>query len=141
TTGSIDASFGTAGTWRGNGVTSEVYGGALDGADGIVIAAHGGGAMRLVRLDRSGMPRSSFNGNGIANIAIPSLASIHQVVVDDQDRIVAVGAASGDVLIARVLPDGGLDPTFGTNNGWQRYTIAGGNEVGRSVQVLGDGRI
>lgn len=59
--------------------------------------------------------------------------------------IVAVGAEAGDLLVARYLPDGSLDPDFdgpsGSANGSFALDITAGNDRAMAVALQPDGRI
>ncbi|MBY0274434.1 hypothetical protein K2Z84_03760, partial [Candidatus Binatia bacterium] len=64
----------------------------------------------------------SFGGTGIViapATPTPAFATAADILIDDQDRILIVGftyvPGGADVALLRILPDGTLDPSFGTN--------------------------
>ncbi|MEL7237555.1 MAG: hypothetical protein AAGK78_01730, partial [Planctomycetota bacterium] len=77
----------------------------LPGGELLVFSNHS-----MTKLDASGATITSFGINGVR-----SIGHAHGVTVDDAGRIlVASGSTSGEGLVARYLPDGNLDASFGT---------------------------
>jgi uncharacterized delta-60 repeat protein len=95
------------------------------------------------RLDATGGPDPSFGSGGSATVGLvgPPPAS---VAVDAQGRILVVGSTppgeQADVVLARFLPEGGLDAGFGSG-GVATLGIDGGALEGRGVAVAADGKI
>jgi uncharacterized delta-60 repeat protein len=71
--------------------------------------------IKLVRFNPDGSPDTSFGTGG----AVWENAGINEVINDIElqpdGRIVACGTRSNDFLVMRFLPNGQLDPSFGTN--------------------------
>ncbi|MDP9387394.1 MAG: hypothetical protein M3Q48_05550, partial [Actinomycetota bacterium] len=131
--GSLDASFGTAGTVVtdvGSGAGSIAAGEephahavALQPDGGIVAAGSalvdGNLDFAVVRYTPSGTPDPSFGGgDGIVTTAVsPGDDEIRSLVVGDDGRITvagwSTGGGPGDFALARYASDGTLDPTFG----------------------------
>lgn len=157
--GPLDPGFGDGGIVKVGGrselVTSLAFGTgpagpALQGNGGIVYAEPGvgcfGGA-KIRRLEANGSVDAGFAGGNGAN-ALPF--SVSQLVIDAQDRILALGARGGfcvksgpplEVELARLLPDGTLDPSFG--NAGVVTVEAGGKPLttAHSIAVREDGTI
>jgi uncharacterized delta-60 repeat protein len=122
--GSLDSSFGDG----GKVVRPVAVPGAWDAASPRLAKLPGGGAVvllgrRLFAFAGDGSPRRRFGGGVVTVAAAPgdSLANA-QVVVDAKGRVVVGGTASRgapgaedtDLFLARYLPDGSPDPSFGT---------------------------
>jgi len=88
--------------------------------DGRVVVAQ---YRQMLAFLPSGQIDQGFGVGGTADLLVPSgssTAAIADVVVDSQGRLVVVGSADSDVLVARYLPDGRLDSSFGGGDG---YTV------------------
>jgi uncharacterized delta-60 repeat protein len=91
--------------------------------DGSVVVAgqseHGSERhVTAVRLLPDGSLDPAFGTGGIATVRIFDFPAINKALVQPDGRIVVVGSASigsTDLLLVRWLPDGTLDPSFGTN--------------------------
>ncbi len=151
--GSRDAAFGSTPGRPGQLTTS--FGDSDDGANAVTIDSQGRiiaageatvGSLKqfaLARYNPDGSLDPTFSGDGKQTTAIEGLGDGDEasaVAVDSQARIVAIGqaGASGaeDYAVARYLPDGELDPTFG---GGGKVTLANG--LGRSGLVDAQDRI
>ncbi len=158
--GRLDLGFGTGGTvvvaHRGHGGPSAL---AIDG-DGRSLVGVGqssglcGATSTVLRLDRQGTPDPTFGDDGKSRM-IP-LGS-ERIAVDAHGRILVAGSAgfgpctkSGNqynLAIARLRPDGTLDPSFGDDGRVEtgavadvEDTFATGLAVGEdgSILVAGD---
>ncbi len=119
--------------------------------------ASGGGARqaRVLRFLPSGAADLSFGTAGEAVFPSTLLpADCHAVTLDSAGRIVACGSFGISVLVFRYLPDGTLDPTFGSTGsvfpeadgrpaaGWaiamqgEKILVAGTVGVGNESDVL-----
>jgi uncharacterized delta-60 repeat protein len=102
-------------------------------------------AITLVALPAQAAPGSLdpfFNGTG-KNTAFASGATGYAVAIDHQGRIVVVGytlTAKTQISVARFLPDGHLDPSFGGGTG-RVTTDLGGTDYAFDVAIQKDGRI
>jgi uncharacterized delta-60 repeat protein len=156
--GSLDASFGTAGsltTSVGPG-GSEARGVALQ-PDGKIVAAGTAFAngltdddFALVRYNVDGSLDSSFGVGGVTTTDFGSLEPgqlapfdhANAIAVQPDGRIVVVGTTGGlatDFAIARYNPDGTLDVTFGLG-GLATSRVAGGAQA-FAVGIQPDSRI
>jgi uncharacterized delta-60 repeat protein len=81
----------------------------------VLIAGHSSVTnFALVRLDSTGSPDLSFNGDGTLRIAFGAGTTFaHGVAIQPDGKIVLAGKAQSGFAFARVLPGGTLDTTFG----------------------------
>jgi uncharacterized delta-60 repeat protein len=136
--GNADASFGSNGRrviasapWALPDISIEavtrqpdgrfVFGGIVRGGPDQYIAV-------ALRVDADGNADASFGDGGWASLALPPVTHVEDVAIDAQGRIVLAGyegdPASDDhnPLLARFLPDGSADATFGIGTGYVRLT-------------------
>ena len=148
--GRLDRSFG-----EGGKVTTsfdELHGGALAVAlqpDGKIVAAGAAGPdFALVRYDREGSPDASFGAAGTVRTAFPGAASaaVFGVALQPDGKVVAAGTVirAGtlhfDVALARYLPHGSLDETFGAE-GRELVVLPRDSSWALGVAVQPDGKI
>jgi uncharacterized delta-60 repeat protein len=158
--GGLDTTFGSNGTGVVTISHDAVYSsGALDVVlldDGrIVLAGYAywavspdsWGDIAVAVLNPDGSRDTNFGGgDGVTYLDINgSNEAARSVDVDTQGRIVVGGTtdpANGpsDVVLARLLPDGALDPTFGTGGIIVR-DLRGDYEGAYDIDALPDGRI
>lgn len=121
----LDPSFGSGGRRT---VSFDLDSAATDGARRIFPTAGGGYlvvgqasnspgiALALTRLTAAGNVDIGFGVNGKRTYAL-NVASIADAVQDSQGRVIFAGtetvAGGSDVLLARMLPNGDVDPSFG----------------------------
>jgi uncharacterized delta-60 repeat protein len=141
--GSLDPTFGTAGTVVtdfSNG--SDIAVGALVQPDGRIVV--GGFTDELVsafaRYLPNGAPDPSFGVNGKATFDVPATREIiRDIALQADGKIVAVGNADLDFLALRLNGNGSVDPTFG-GNGFVVTNIGIADEA-KAVDIQPDGRI
>jgi uncharacterized delta-60 repeat protein len=79
---------------------------------------------------------AAFGSSGVAVLAdVPVVA----VALQPGGKVVAVGSAGGDFVVARYNPDGSVDTSFNGNG--QRVVDLGGTDAAAAVAVLADGRV
>ncbi|HEX8752860.1 MAG TPA: Ig-like domain-containing protein [Solirubrobacterales bacterium] len=150
--GAVDSSFGTSGaTTAAVGTSNEdmASGVAIDSLGRIVLAGSARTASHeknfgLARFTPTGQLDSSFNGFGVKYTEIGAASSVGSAVaVDSQNRILVAGSSFGGgnelFTIARYLPNGELDSTFGT--GGIVATPLVGNDVPEAMALDSQGRI
>jgi uncharacterized delta-60 repeat protein len=92
----------------------------------------------VVALDPSGQPDLSFGSGGA--VELQDEATAMGVGIDGSGHVLVTGSGSGKMRLARLLADGTLDPTFGTNGvASARFDRAGVEGV--AVALAPDGRI
>jgi uncharacterized delta-60 repeat protein len=90
----------------------------------------------VLRVDADGVADAAFGDSGWASLALPPATHVEDVAIDVQGRIVLAGyegdPASDDhnPLLARFLPDGSPDATFGIGIGYVRLTGIASAPVG-----------
>jgi uncharacterized delta-60 repeat protein len=149
--GSLDTTFGTGGKVTTHwGDFSAGINQILLQPDGKILAAghtstsSGFFNFALARYNPDGSLDTSFGGTGMVTTHFGSLDDARGLVLQPDGKIVAVGAystgAKVDLALARYLPDGSLDATFGT--GGQVTTDLGGlNQSASSVILQPDGKL
>jgi uncharacterized delta-60 repeat protein len=142
--GALDASFGSGGvapqTLPPGG---QIWGIALQ-ADGKILVS-GVGALAVARLDDTGALDPTFGEGGA--IEYPGIAPVgfaYDIAVQPNGSIVLAGSVNGipdrDFIVARVLPNGRIDPTFAGGKG-ALLDINGGDNVGQGLAIQPDGNI
>jgi uncharacterized delta-60 repeat protein/uncharacterized repeat protein (TIGR01451 family) len=76
--------------------------------------AGGAGGGVVVRFLPDGTPDASFSSDGIARVGLTG-ASVEDIALQPDGKIVAVGSAGGDSFFARFRPGGVRDPGFGVD--------------------------
>jgi len=112
--GRLDPTFGNAGR-----LLTELDWSSADLAlqgDGKIVAAGGSDDPALARMLPAGELDSSFGSAGTVVTSLGSRGAIaaSAATIQRTYEIVAVGTNNGDFVVARYLPDGSLDPTFGS---------------------------
>lgn len=115
--GLLDPTFDTDGKLTLNPGSGNEFGRSVvvqpDGK--ILIGSTAGNNSYLARIDSTGSFDTTFNATGSQTITIGSSTDLMEIVLDSLNNIV-VAATSGSTSIgvARLLPNGTFDPTFGT---------------------------
>lgn len=99
----------------------------------------------VVRLHSNGTLDISFGKNGVARIDFgPEADEVYAIDIQQDDKIVLTGrvwnVGTTGVGIVRLLPDGMLDPSFGTD-GKVLYHIGSVSEEGIDIKVLENSKI
>jgi uncharacterized delta-60 repeat protein len=108
--------------------------------------------LSVVRLEPDGTPDETFGDHGTANVSVTALTSVTgdpgrdggaAIALQPDGGIVIAGATGGpnsNFAVARLLPDGTLDPGF-TDTGVMTIDFFGFTDLGESVAVTDDGSI
>jgi uncharacterized delta-60 repeat protein len=153
--GSIDTNFNSSST----GTKTVTFGSdqsfgeavALQGDGRIVIAGiygdfGGDMAFGVARLNADGTMDATFgtNGTALAWFPSPSRAWPRDVAIQPDGKIVVAGRVQrsnrSDVALARFLPNGTLDPAFGSG-GRVETALGADDDEAHGVAVLPDGKI
>lgn len=100
----------------------------------------------LYRVNPNGTLDTTFGVNGIFHKAILTAQTEAYGAAVQGTKYVTVGygrnlvSESTDIVSIRLLPNGTLDPTYGTA-GFTRIDVAGYADNGRSILVLPDNRV
>jgi uncharacterized delta-60 repeat protein len=149
--GSLDTGFGTEGiVTTGIGDHSTAFSLAIQSDDKIVVAgdSYNGSFdsdFALARYDTNGTLDMSFGGDGVVTTAISAdFDHAYAIAIQPDGRILLAGAGSllgnYDFALARYLPDGSLDTSFGTD-GVVTTAIGSSEDIAHSVAIQGDGGI
>lgn len=103
------------------------------------------GDFAVLRLTRDGEPDPTFGKLGQVSTPIgENLDVARAVAVDAQGRIVVAGTATGaklaDFAVARYLPNGKLDPSFG-ELGTRIYPLGDDADTAYAILIQPDGKI
>lgn len=154
--GQLDSTFGAAGTGSvrlsikpddagGVRAIAASTGGLLVAGDGL--GGLGGSTFKVARLTEEGSPDIGFGGGAVVvtqwGSSTANYAVARGVGRQSGGRAVVIGSfddvASQDVALARYLPDGSLDASFGADG--KPLVDLGGSEIIEAGLVLPDGRI
>jgi uncharacterized delta-60 repeat protein len=125
TNGTIDPSFGAAGTgivrysFSTGGAGDWVNTAALQ-ADGKIVVSgavtnpRGVFNMMAVRFSAEGVLDPSFGPGGLVVVAFSKSSGAAGLAIQSDGCIVLAGETGGKYAVARLLPDGALDPNFGS---------------------------
>lgn len=106
----------------------------------------------VLRVDSNGTPDPAFGTNGWASFAVPERTTLEAVTIDPSGRIVLAGF-DGDLagdphtpVLARFLPNGSADTSFGIGTGYVRLTNVpnpppNGGWLGRTITADRDGSL
>ena len=90
----------------------------------------------LARFLPNGSLDPSFDGDGKFEFNVGAIDTAYDLAVDASDRLVTVGNADGNFLIARTTAAGALDASFGGTG-----TVSGPAGVGRGIAIDSSNRI
>ena len=145
--GRTDRGFGIRGSVATNLASIEE---ALDGAlqpDGrLVIAGTAGGwplesQFVVLRYLPDGSLDPSFGDDGVATADFGAEAKAYAVAIQPDGRIVAAGEAEEAIGLARFLPDGTLDTSFGSGGLVRTDASPGGSSEALELVIQPDGKI
>ena len=152
--GNLDPTFGQAGAvifFEGSGGSAPSSAGraVIQQPDGRLVVAgfrqepsSTSAGTLLVRFLPDGEPDPTFGTEGIVitNVGVPAFSNA--LIQQPDGKLVTAGQVAGgpiDMLLARYLPDGGLDPAFGT--GGIVVTDVGGKERPTALLQQPDGTL
>ncbi len=143
-TGGVDTSFGV-GTGHSEGGTTELPRGANAVAvqpDGkILVAGPGGGNFGVARVKTDGFYDPTFGpgANGQVSVDFGGTDVANAMALQPDGKILVAGTDGDGFAVARLLPNGTLDPSFGTGG---RATVNfTGVDVARGMALQPDGKI
>ncbi len=161
--GTLDATFDGETGVNGNGFIRTDFGNASghDQALGVAIQSDGkivavgyafngtNNDLAITRYNSNGSLDTTFSVDGKAtyNFGFSGTEIAAAVAIDSQGRILVGGEGSPgstgrDFLVARILPDGTLDTTFGTSNGKTTVNFGGSlDDFASAMFVQPDGKI
>ncbi|MEY3343144.1 MAG: hypothetical protein RL090_828 [Bacteroidota bacterium] len=143
--GQLDLSFNGTGKKLFNPTGFAEFGrGIRIQSDGkIVLGGDAGGDMHVLRFDSTGLLDNTFNGTGSLNVVFQSFSDMAELGIDSLGRIVVAGnltTSTGDVVTARILPNGTFDTNYGTN-GKYTFGTTGTSNIITQVHVQPDMKI
>ncbi len=145
--GSLDAGFGNQGkVVRTVGSESAGEGIVTLPSGRIMLAGYSDQSIVLMRFTAAGHLDPSFSGDGKVLTSVPGKGvAADALAVDSNGRIVVAGIAyepaqvgSEDVLVARYLPNGQPDTTFGGGDGRVIVDMFGGDDIFQDMDLGAD---
>lgn len=145
--GTVDTNFGSSGrsVLTVAGFNTRVEGVALQPDGKVVVCgsafdAAGNGTILLARYLVNGELDLSFGTAGKVLTQVGQNSNALDSAIQSNGKIVIVGIANRDFLIARYNADGSLDSSFGSNGIFQN-TFGPVGALASDVELLSDGRI
>jgi uncharacterized delta-60 repeat protein len=136
--GSLDTTFGSGGKVTTSfGQSGQIEALALQRDQKIVAAgsrfvSDSGSDFALARYNSNGFLDSSFGDGGRVTTDFTSGDEGHAVVVQPDGKIVVAGQTLAKFALARYLPDGSLDPSFGSGG----KVVSDAGQVARGASAL-----
>ncbi|QBN18635.1 T9SS type A sorting domain-containing protein [Flavobacterium nackdongense] len=97
----------------------------------------------LLRYNSDGSLDTTFDSDGIVRTISPKTEAVYDIAIQNDGKIVAVGYqsnANDDIYVARYLPDGSLDASFGSS-GFFKYDFASNHNYATAVAIASDTKI
>lgn len=94
----------------------------------------------IAKLTPSGVLDSSFGTAGKLVINLAGWDGVQSAIADAQGRLIIVGGADANFLVARINGDGTIDSSFGVS-GKASVDFVGTNEWATTVKLQADGKI
>jgi len=66
----------------------------------------------IIRFTPAGTPDPAFGADGTQVLDLGGVERVYEVAVDSSNRVLVAGSSDGNFLLARLSPNGELDPTF-----------------------------
>lgn len=106
---------------------------------GWVPGSDGFDSVALVRYNPDGTEDSSFGSGGkvLTDVTPGSIDHAEKVALQPDGKILIVGSSGNTLFVARYLPDGTLDDSFGKGG----IATSGESTAGRSIALQPDGKI
>jgi uncharacterized delta-60 repeat protein len=143
TKGRLDHTFGSRGFVATKFGSGEAFATAVGlQPDGKIIAAGSNSdaqVVTLARYTRTGALDPSFGSGGKVQSTLSAGAFAEAMALQPDGKILVAGQIGSDVLVARYLSDGALDPSFGS--GGVAETSLGSTAEARAVALQPDGKI
>jgi uncharacterized delta-60 repeat protein len=96
----------------------------------------------VCRLKNNGSLDSTFQGTGILTFGFGLTYEFCDALqIDNQDRILLGGSSNGDLVLARLLPDGDLDSTFSSDGKVKVSFGIGNGSKAHKILIQNDGKI
>jgi uncharacterized delta-60 repeat protein len=109
-------------------------------ADGKIVAVGSDeGDFALARYNPDGSLDSDFDADGRVTTNLGGTGTAHSVAIQPNGKIIAGGFVGSDFALARYIPDGSLDPSFGTAG--EVTTNLGNTDSIAGLAIQADGKI
>ena len=108
--------------------------------DSLIVGGFAGATFELVHLKTDGSIDANFGTGGVATATFSSGTALHDLAVQNNGAIVAVGLEGSKMALARFTAAGALDHTF-NSTGTIQQDIPGNHEEINAVAIQSDGKI
>ena len=151
--GCIDSYFGSAGEVTFSDSALGVQGAVrlqpppaspAGGSPKIIVFNQTGSSVTVMRLNLDGSLDSTFRSNGVSSYQLePSgtLIGVYDGLVDANRNMLVGGYAGSNLFVMRLLPDGAVDTSFGSNGVFMSAGSLSGSAKGQALAIQPDGRI
>jgi uncharacterized delta-60 repeat protein len=132
--GTPDQSFGSNGFVA---FPSQIPSIAVDSNNRVLVGGQLGGAAVVWRLNADGTTDTSYGVGGVTT-ALPGIG-LQRLALDAHNRVVAIGAPNVTTFAltaVRLLPDGGIDPSFGAGGQIATGLTGPGDVIAAGDRVL-----
>jgi uncharacterized delta-60 repeat protein len=142
--GLLDTTFGSRGkrVISFGGEEESAFGAALQPDGKIVLVGDSDFRVAVVRLNPNGSFDTTFSGDGKTTFTWGAISRATSVLVLPNGKLLVSGFSGpegGNIQVARLMPTGALDTTFGT--GGKAPIDFGGDDFGASIARQPNGRI
>ncbi len=143
-TGNVDTSFG-ANTGHSEGGTTDLPRGAnaiaVQPGGKILVAGPGGGDFGVARVKTDGFYDPTFgpSANGQVSIDFGGTDVANAMALQADGKILVAGTDGDGFAVARLMPNGALDPSFGT--GGKAVVNFTGVDIANGMALQPDGKI
>lgn len=141
--GTLDPAFGVGGVVRSSPPAAFFQAGVLQ-ADGRIVVVGSDAAlddMVVFRYLPSGAPDPSFGAGGAVATDLGGAAQAYAVALQPDGKLVVAGRSADEIALARYLPNGDLDPAFGTGGTTTTLGPAGNGGEASALGILSTGAV
>ena len=114
------------------------------GTPKIIVFNQTGSSATVMRLNLDGTLDPTFGTNGVSSYQLePSgtLIGVFDGLIDANRNILVGGYAGSDIFVMRLLPDGAVDTSFGSNGVFMSAGTLSGSADGQALAIQPDGKI
>jgi uncharacterized delta-60 repeat protein len=114
------------------------------GTPKIIVFNQTGSSATVLRFNLDGTLDSTFGRNGVVNYPLePSgtLIGVYDGLIDANRNILVGGYAGSNIFVMRLLPDGAVDTSFGSNGVFTSPGSLSGSAEGQALAIQPDGKV
>ena len=114
------------------------------GTPKVIVFNSTGSSATVLRFNLDGTLDSTFGTNGVVNYQLePSgtLIGVYDGLIDANRNILVGGYAGSNIFVMRLLPDGAVDTSFGSNGVFLSAGSLSGSAEGQALAIQPDGKV